>query len=222
MVLLDVPLEQKERLTIELIQHGLDLSGLAKVGGNWNHGGGHGSGRKWTILFASLMLDDQEIAKLPPTAVFHEDAQTYYGKGWFGQTVLWQMIIHHGKRDPYEEKPPDQWEKWDRTSEGYRVCCNAMAWIGTALAARYMKAIRLWGHDAYFDYIDRWMREDDPYASVRGNHPRPEWETKTRDPFVTEMWKTHRKNAPDQEMSGNNMKWVWEGNQGKWIPNPRE
>lgn len=222
MVLLDVPLERKEKLIIELIQHGLDLSGLAKVGGNWNHGGGHGSGRKWTILFASLMLGDPEIAKLPPTAVFQEDAQTYYGKGWFGQTVLWQMIIHHGHRDPYEEKPPDKWEKWDRTSEGYRVCCNAVAWTGTALAARYMKAIKLWGHDAYFDYIDRWMREDDPYASARGNYPRPEWETKTRDPFVTEMWKAHRKNAPEQEISGNNLKWVWEGKDGKWIPNPKE
>jgi len=221
MVLLDVPLEQKSKLIIELIQHGLDLSGLAKVGGNWNHGGGHGSGRKWTILFASLMLDDPDIAVLPESAVFQEDAQTYYGKGWFGQDVLWQMIIHHGQRSPYEEKHPDQWEKWDRTSEGYRVCCNAVAWTGTALAARYMKAIKLWGHDAYFDYIDRWMQEDDSYAEARGSYPRPEWETKTRDPFVTEMWKAYRANAPDQPISGNNMKWIWEGDQGKWVSNPR-
>lgn len=221
MVLLDVPKERKEKLTIELIQHGIDLSGLAKVGGNWNQGGGHGSGRKWTILFASLMLNAPKIVDLPETAVFHEDAQTYYGKGWFGQTVLWQMIIHHGQRDSYEEKSPEQWQDWDKSSEGYRVCCNANAWTGTALAARYMKAIKLWGHDAFFDYIERWMREDDPYKAARGNHPRPGGETETLDPFVTEMWKAHRKNAPEQEISGKNFKWKWEGEKGLWFPNPR-
>lgn len=221
MLMLDVPVARKEKLAIGLIQRGIDLYGLAMVGGSWNEGGGHSSGRKWPILFASLMLNKPEMTNLPPTAFFQEDTQTYYGKGWFGQTALWQMIQHHGQRDTYEEKPPEQWEKWDRTSEGYRNCCNAIAWVGTALAARYMKAIKLWGHDAYFDYVDRWMREDDPYAEARGTHRRPSSETTTKDPFVTEMWKTYRKSAPDQEMSGNNMKFVWEGRRGVWIPNPK-
>lgn len=219
MVCLDVPQEKKEKLTIELIQRGIDLYGLAINGGRWNEGGGHSSGRKWPVLFASIMLKNPIIADLPESAVFHEDTQTYYGKGWFGQTALWQMITHHGQRDPYEEKHPDQWEKWDKTSESYRICCNAMAWTGTALAARYMKAIKLWGHDAYFDYVDRWMREDDPYARARGKYPRPAKETTTYDPFVTTMWKTYRKTAPDQVMAGNHKKWVWQDNKGIWIPN---
>lgn len=42
-----------------------------------------------------------------------------------------------------------------------------MMWPGPALAARYLKTIKLWGHDAHFDYIERWMRPDDPYASDR-------------------------------------------------------
>ncbi|MEJ7826681.1 MAG: hypothetical protein WKF91_00740 [Segetibacter sp.] len=221
MVMLDVPKAKKEKLTVELIQRGIDLYGLALSGGYWNEGGGHSSGRKWPILFASIMLNNSKIAKLPETAVFHEDTQTYYGKGWFGQIALWQMIMHHGKRDPYEEKPPAQWEKWDKTSESYRICCNAVAWTGTALAARYMRAIKLWNHDAYFDYIDRWMRSDDPYKNTRGDYPRPKAETTTSDPIVTEMWKAYRKNAPEQEMAGNNMKWVWEGNKGKWMPNSK-
>lgn len=222
MVCLDVPLKQKEKLTIELIQRGIDLYGLAMNGGYWNEGGGHSSGRKWPILFASIMLGNPTLAQLPKTAVFHEDTQTYYGKGWFGQKVLWQMITHHGNRDPYEEKSPEQWEKWDKTSESYRVCCNAVAWTGTALAARYLKAIKLWGHDAHFDYIERWMREDDPYKEARGKYPRPGMETNTFDPFVTAMWKAHRKNAPQQEMSGNDQKWIWQGKQGVWVPNVKE
>ncbi|HEV7346992.1 hypothetical protein [Telluribacter sp.] len=221
MVLLDVPRERKEKLTIELIQRGIDLYGIAQVGGYWNEGGGHSSGRKWPILFASLMLDNPALAQLPETAVFHEDTQTYYGKGWFGQTVLWQMIIHHGNREPYEEKQPEQWEKWDKTSEGYRTCCNASAWTGTALAARYMKAIKLWNHDAHFDYIERWMREDDPYASARGTYPRPKAETTTFDPFVTAMWRAHRAQAPEQERAGNPRKWALQGKKWGWVSNPK-
>src|SRR5207244_2967060 len=147
------------------------------------------------------------------------DTQTYYGKGWFGQDVLWQMIFHHGQRTPYEEKPPEKWEKWDSTSESYRLCCNAVAWTGTALAARELKAVKLWAHDAFFDYIDRWMREDDPYKEARAGRPRPKAETTTNDPFVTAMWKRHRNSAPVQEKSGNNKKWVWKGNKGEWIDN---
>ncbi|MPR34221.1 hypothetical protein [Salmonirosea aquatica] len=221
MVMLDVPRQWKEKLTLELIQRGIDLSGLAKVGGYWNEGGGHSSGRKWPILFASILLNDPTLAQLPETAVFHEDTQTYYGKGWFGQDALWQMIIHHGNRDTYEEKTPDQWQDWDKTSEGYRTCCNAQAWVGTALAARYLKAVQLWNHDAHFDYIERWMREDDPYAAARGTYPRPKAETTTYDPFVTTMWRAYRPQAPAQEMAGNNRKWVLQGKKWGWVSNPK-
>ena len=221
MLMLDVHRETKEKLTIGLIQRGIDLSGLAKSGAYWNEGGGHSSGRKWPILFAGIMLNNPSITSLPTTAFFQEDTQTYYGKGWFGQDVLWQMIMHHGKRDTYEEKPPEQWQKWDSTSESYRLCCNAVAWTGTALAARYMKALKLWNHDAYFDYIERWMREDDPQNNNRGNRSRPKAETTTSDPFVTSMWKKHRKNAPQQEKAGHPKKWIWMGNKGGWIENEK-
>ena len=220
MLNLDVPRSRKEKLLIGLIQYGIDISGLAHVGGKWNWGGGHPSGRKWPVVFASLMLDDASLRELPESAVFHEDTTTYYGKGWFGQTALWQMILHHGPRTPYEEKPPEQWEKWDKTSESYRVCCNAMAWIGTALAAREMKAISAWQHDAFFDYCDRWMREDDPYTDKRGSLPRPAKETTTYDPFVDAMWRAHRPTAPEQSMSGKNRKWIV-GEPGWWEPNER-
>jgi hypothetical protein len=221
MLSLDVPRERKEKLTIELIQRGIDLSGLAKVGGYWNEGGGHSSGRKWPILFASIMLGEPGLARLPETAIFQEDTQTYYGKGWFGQPVLYWMVQHHGKRSRYEEKPPEQWEKWDRTTESYRLCCTGAAWVGTALTARYMKAIKLWNHDAHFDYVDRWMREDDPFTKARGKHERPDMETTTFDPFVTAMWKAHRKNAPDQDIAKDERMWIWgEGDSWSWVPNP--
>lgn len=221
MLMLDVPTRQKEKLTIGMIQHGIDLYGTAMNGGYWNEGGGHSSGRKWPVLFAGIMLGDSSFFDLPPSAIFQEDTQTYYGEGWFGQKVLWQMIMHHGRRETYEEKPPAQWERWDRTSESYRICCTSSAWVGTALAARYLKAVSIWGHDAFFDYVDRWMQEDDPYAADRGDNRRPQAETTTFDPFVTAMWKAYRPFSPEQDYSGKNFKFVWKGNRGVWIPNSK-
>jgi hypothetical protein len=135
MLSLDVPQKQKEKLGIGLIQLGIDLYGVTMNGGNWNEGGGHSSGRKWPVLFAGMMLNNDRFFTLPADVFFQEDTQTYYGQGWFGQTVLWQMIQHHGWRTTYEEKMPQDWEQWDRTSESYRVCCNAVSWVGTYLSS---------------------------------------------------------------------------------------
>jgi len=218
---LDVPDETKRPLLIGLVQYGLDVSGVAKVGGSWNWGGGHTSGRKWPMLFASLMLDDPAIGDVPDTCVFHEDAQTYYGTGWAGQTALYWMVQHHGRRDHYEEKPPEQWTRWDRSSESYRLCCNGRAWAGTALAARLCKAVAAWNHDAFFDYVDRFMAAEDAYAAHRGGHERPDMEGGTFDPFVDAMWRAYRDNAPAQPMAGNPRMFVWEGRSYQWVPNPK-
>jgi len=84
-----------------------------------------------------------------------------------------------------------------------------------------MKAIPVWEHDALFDYCDRWMRLDDPYAAARIGFGRPRQETTSFDPFVDAMWRAYRESAPPQPYSERNLKWVWEGDQGKWTPNPR-
>jgi hypothetical protein len=36
------------------------------------------------------------------------------------------------------------------------------------------------------------------------------------------MWKAHRENAPEQEMSDNHRKWIWQGNKGVWIENEKD
>ena len=218
---LDVPKERKRKLAIGLIQYGIDISGCGKNGGNWNWGGGHSSGRKWPVVFATLMLNDPKLSEFPVSCVFHEDAQTYYGKSWFGATALWQMVWHHHALGTYEDKRPEQiTETWLKKSEGYRVCCNAKGWVGTAFAARYMKGIKTWGHDAFFDYMDRWMNPVDLYKSAR---PRPKDETTSYEPFEKAMWDAYRKSAPEQEMSGKNMMWVASAGakKGSWVPNSK-
>jgi hypothetical protein len=70
-----------------------------------------------------------------------------------------------------------------------------------------MHAENLWDHDAYFDYVDRWMMEDDTelmgemvrqlgenyqHIPLIRNYP----QKKTIDIFVDNMWSKYRNNLP--------------------------
>lgn len=240
MVMLDVPPERREKLLVRYVQLGIDLSGVARMGRHWFADGGHWQGRKWPILFASLMLDAPDMLRVPPvdpaipvmhrvtvgaapghaapSPLFQEDLATYYGKGGEGQAALWQVVFHTGARPPHEEKARADFSEADRFVEGYRPI-NACAWIGSALAARHMKTVALWNHDAYFDYMDRWMSPDEKWD-------RPHWLTKgaghSYDLFTEEMWRAHRDSAPPQPRGRDNLKWVWDASNrsGSLVPNP--
>ena len=241
MLLLDVPKAQKEKLLIEYVQLGIDLHGLAECGRQWFSDGGHWQGRKWPILFASLMLDQEDLRKFPPvnrdrpvygrflvsaspgvpvpTTLFQEDLDTYYGKGGDGQTALWQIVSHTGPRVPYEEKPRETFTKDEKWLDDYRPN-NSAAWIGAALAAQFLKAKAIWNHDAYFDYMDRWMSPEEKW-----NIPKwlPKGCTRSFDLFAEEMWNSYRPSAPQQPGGQNNLKWVWDegGKAGRLVLNPK-
>ncbi len=247
MLLLDVPQAQKEKLMISYIQLGIDLHGVARIGGGWFSDGGHFIGRKWPILFASLLLDKPDLRTFPPvdlkrycmepspdlphpTTSFSEDVDTYYGKGANGQNVLWQVTYHTGPRAPFEEKPFSEWDDGDKFICSYRGL-TSNCYIGTALAALLLKAKAIWGHDAFFDYTDRWMSPDDLwYDPDKGKvAPKKTWVKGTiccQDLFVEEMWFAYRKGVPEQPGAAQNYKWVWVGDYkkgvGQWVHNPKE
>jgi hypothetical protein len=240
MVMLDVPPERREKLLLSYVQLGIDLSGVARMGRHWFSDGGHWQGRKWPILFASILLDAPKLRDFPkanpavpvyayinikpgpdgsmPTTVFQEDLDTYYGQGGEGQNVLWQIVYHTGPKQPYEEKPRADFDKGINFLEAYRPN-NACSWIGAALAAREMKAVALWNHDAFFDYMDRWMSPDEKWDQ-------PKWLprgcTRSFDLFTEEMWHAHRPTAPAQPKGKDNLKWVWDtsNRSGSFVPNP--
>lgn len=256
MLMLDVPREKKEKLMIELIQLGIDLHGLADIGRQWFPDGGHWSGRKWPILFASLMLDKPDLRSFPPanitkkiygvkvepsqemphpTTFFQEDVQTYYGKGALGQRALWQIGVHSQARAPFEEKPVVEWNDTDKFCNNYRPNQTTMAWIGTALAVQLMKAKAVWGHDAFFDYADRWMRPEEVYyswdkSSAYTSIPVASCTfvggvTRCQFGFTEQMWHAYRKDVPQQPGAPHNYKWVWTDLQkavGQWVNNNPE
>ena len=213
--------EQKEPLLVNYVQIGIDLGGMVRAGHpGWTGFGGHGSGRKLPIVFAGLLLGDEQLANIGksfPKVSFGEDEQTAYGDCWTGAKVV--FAGHSGidaatgvgrsrgnEWGPYEHMPPSQWKAGQNTSEAYRRTCTSGGWVAQALALRLLHAEKAWGHDAFFDYEDRWMYEDDA-ASVKTlkeatgkdyDHEwsRHGWAWQEKEAFVKEMWAKHRPTLP--------------------------
>ena len=99
MLHLDYTNEQKETLLIRFVQVGIDNYGIIQAGGieSWYGDGGCTHGRKWPILFAGLVLNDNDMKNIgeksgdyfyhngydvrnhPPDYIhFSEDDQSYY------------------------------------------------------------------------------------------------------------------------------------------------
>ncbi|MFK7801944.1 MAG: hypothetical protein AB8G95_09950 [Anaerolineae bacterium] len=209
MLHLDFPQNEKETLLIRYLQLGIDFYGIVEDGGtaNWAPNGGHASGRKWPILFAGLMLDDEGMQNIGSgdgsgAALFGEDAQTFY--------VTQEDIDSTHNPDTrgceleeYEQSDLGMAEWGIRHSTepvkdnkawcaNYRTCCTANAWAGFVLAAHIMDAKELWDHDPLFDYQDRYMGIQEP----------GDW-TRCQDPFTEQMWDRYRA-GPIEELDQSN------------------
>jgi len=178
----------KEPLVIAMVQLGIDLFGIVENGGRFAADGGSGSGRKFPILFAGAVLKDQEMLRLAREqgAAFAEDVQTFYVE----QTSSGVWNRGYGDYGPEDEGLPE-WGNRHRddpsvdrktwTSDPYRRCCTANAWLGFVLATRIMGLQQAWGHDALFDYVDRYLQVEAPGAWTRAFHP-----------FAERMWDRYR------------------------------
>ncbi|MBU6399260.1 MAG: hypothetical protein KGS61_02995 [Verrucomicrobia bacterium] len=210
----DLKPEQKEPLLVNLVQVGIDLGGMVRAGHpGWTGFGGHGSGRKLPIVFAGLLLGDDQLARINesfPKVSFGEDEQTAYGPGWTGAKVV---FAGHSGIDtatgagrsrgngwgPYEHQPPSQWKAGQNTSESYRRCCTSVGWVAQALALRLLHAEAAWHHDPFFDYVDRWMFEADAafvktIKAETGRDHDHDWSRQGQawDTFVNVMWAKYR------------------------------
>ncbi|MGC8642765.1 MAG: hypothetical protein ACP5XB_23140 [Isosphaeraceae bacterium] len=213
----DLSPAEKEPLLVNLVQVGIDLGGMVRAGHpGWTGWGGHGSGRKLPVVFAGLLLGETDWANVNrsfPQTSFGEDEQTAYGPCWTGAKVV--FAGHSGidvatgiGRDrgrghawgPYEHLHPSAWKEDQNTSEAYRRCCTSVGWVAQALAIRLMHAEKAWGHDAFLDYVDRWMFENDAdfvktIQRATGRDHDKEWARQGQawDALTNEMWARHRR-----------------------------
>lgn len=182
MLMLDLDREDRERLLLRLVQIGIDFYGVHLTGADWGYaGGGLGSGRKWPVLFAGIMLDDARMqnfgAEFGPKTV-QEDCQTFYltqadTKNYPGVAIgtpVWGAV--HCSTLSYHKDPGNT---------GYQWCCTANGWVGAALCAHLLNAVDLWNHPAFFDYMD-WYMSFIPKGSWKRS-----WST-----FTELMWDLYR------------------------------
>ena len=230
---LDYPKEKKKPLLVNFVQYGIDLWSIVRDGEHrgWEANGGHGNGRKWPIVFAGMMLGDKAMAspsKTMPDVKFGQDMQTMYGPCWTGAKVVYaghrgvwkgKPVSKNPAQTPYEHLQPKDWSyntfkyAWRKEpttqyeGEVYRRSVNSPAWVGVGLAGRIMHAEPFYAHDAFFDYVDRWMtEEDDPLRekimqqvdaeNTKHDFREEKWRAgRSHDPFVQKMWAAYRGGA---------------------------
>jgi hypothetical protein len=186
---LNFPASEKVDLTNGLLQRGIDLYGCLQAGVRWPAWGGYGQGRKLPIELAGALFGDTSLQRVSDTFPnsFGDDMQTVYVNHIpGGYTQAWQgaKVIYGGHRGvnadgttvdptsfnagagPYEQLQPSQWPVWsgEQIGEAYRRCCTSNSFVGEALAARLLGLQSMWNYPAFFDYVDRWMTEDDTQA----------------------------------------------------------
>lgn len=219
-LLLNYSYEEKRQLAIHLIQTGIDYYGMYLDGGQWHADGGHGSGRKFPLVFAGLLLNHSGMKNIDKYYIdpqsgqtgfrFGEDGQTYYyddpeipefinietlevaagpaggdvypirgTRGWIditnggsGDIALWRMNGTNSSSTSFTGQEHIDVSNWSDNGENqvkfeaYRMSCTSHAWIGYGLALIRMgpAAMSVWNHNVFFDYIYRWMEQDDTSA----------------------------------------------------------
>ena len=185
----------KDKLAMELVQFGIDCTGIADNGGGWPHDGGHMYGRKLPILFAGTLLNDAHMKDVGHWKTrFQEDDQTFYvtqKEVDITNSAEWKPDKRAGTPEPYTvaDIGLPEWgilhisdpNTDDRAIlPNYRIL-NGLVYPGMILAARTMGLEETWNHKALFDYTDRWMKlTDGRPQGCQGAGDSP--------PFFINMW----------------------------------
>ena len=232
LLMLNFPADQKVNLTNYFVQYGIDLYGCVQAGYGWPAFGGHRSGRKLPIIFAGILLNNDGMKNVSTAFPnqFGEDMQTMYIKNlppagsfqqaWQGATVIYAghygvtadgTPVSAGLYGPYEQLQPSAWpliSPTEQLGEAYRRCCTSVSWVGEALTIHFLHAETVWNYPPFFDYVDRWMTEDDTQAVAEikaqsGFDYSADWERQGQTrfwlqgefpqySFVDDMWKAYR------------------------------
>ena len=232
LLMLNFPADQKVNLTNYFVQYGIDLYGCVQAGYGWPAFGGHRSGRKLPIIFAGILLNNDGMKNVSTAFPnqFGEDMQTMYIKNlppagsfqqaWQGATVIYAghygvttdgTPVSAGLYGPYEQLQPSAWpliSPTEQLGEAYRRCCTSVSWVGEALTIHILHAETVWNYPPFFDYVDRWMTEDDTQAVAEikaqsGFDYSADWERQGQTrfwlqgefpqySFVDDMWKAYR------------------------------
>lgn len=165
----------KDPLLIAMVQHGIDLAGIADNGGGWPANGGHHLGRKWPILFAGVVLNDPYLQSVGQWKTrFQEDEQTFFvsqaeidathSDRWKPDKRSKDGQIPYEKEDiglaewgiVHRENPYADNKAWTAT---YRHV-NGPVYPGIVLGVRLLGQEQAWNHPPLFAYTDRYVAKE--------------------------------------------------------------
>ncbi len=164
LIVSDIP--GKEDLVINYTQFGIDSRAAAAIPGVADR-----CVSKFPVLFAGNVLNlnwSVENSRL-------KTEMTYYGNGWNGAHALWRPSASDEFNIEEVSPYPLTANGWTWCQEvagsgttilkqiAYQRSTHSYTWVGTALAARVMGLKEIWNHNPFFDYIDRYMTESEPY-----------------------------------------------------------
>lgn len=231
-LMLDDSIDDKMPALIAYIQAGIDWYHMLDSGSRWSPNGGHFPGRKIPIVFTAILLDNQQMKNAiinNNNGEFQEDGHTYYGQNGVAlygadrpESQYWRRITQgvgaRDTRDPYGYVDGGGSE----IGAAYQVCCTAQAYKGSALATLLLsQGQTVWGHDAFFDYVDRWvefgvwaspdpcaLQDPEDYTGVcipgtgrwKEKHGQLADAGNWRHPFVDNMWETYRSTVGDVDI----------------------
>jgi hypothetical protein len=177
-LLLDYTKIELTPLIINFLQLGIDWFGVTSCnidifkttsqGGLWMGGGGHGHGRKWPMIFAGIILRDNDMLKYSSGKtfpIFQEEQQHFFiteadvnlprytadGRPRHPYTYEMMGIAEWGEQ--HLNQPRRDGANWNAP---YREIVS-MSILGHALAAQLMNAKEKWGWNAFFEYQQRWV-----------------------------------------------------------------
>ncbi|HEY3322871.1 MAG TPA: hypothetical protein VGP72_20625 [Planctomycetota bacterium] len=196
----------KEKLLINMVQFGIDLTGISDASGGWPADGGHGAGRKLPILIAGLALNDPHMKDVGHWKTrFQDNEQTFYvtqADVDLSHSPRWKPDQRAKDKEPYEAKDIGMPE-WgirhalepERDNRGWDTPYRSVNYPGivaVALAVLIMEQKDAWNHDAFLDYADRVMQRGSD-AGQGAN---------SVSPFCRDMWAAYRDKYPHGKWPG--------------------
>ncbi|MEN8191672.1 MAG: FlgD immunoglobulin-like domain containing protein [Bacteroidota bacterium] len=167
----------KELLLKRMVQLGLDYYGVVTTPSGWRvfrNNGGLMNGRKFPVVLAGKVLNNNDMlnmATLRPDIHFSENDQTFYVEQSdidITNGPTWSPDSRDVVTMPYETEDlglpewgirhatsPNISNKYWETA--YRRCCTMSSMQGVALAVHIMELKENWGHNAFLDYLDRYL-----------------------------------------------------------------
>ncbi len=203
---------EKEPLLIRLVQYGLDVYGVARLGARWNSDGGHNAGRKMPMLLAGTVLGDNSIMAYGDGGkfrIFQEDQQTWYvskadvGRRLYtadGRPRVSYRVADIGLPEWGEKHQVDPTRDGRNWNTYYRAIAGSCT-IGHILTAQLMGLQEKWNWPATFDYYDRYWSIEKQNVSRGANSIQP---------FVAEMWSGFRSALVAKFMENNIATDIWE------------